>query len=66
MVSVAVGGVFNPAKTRVHAWAFKFFRYDIYAALTEKFGSNSKGFSIFCFKSLQLHTVEEPLPLLLE
>jgi len=46
-VTVAVGGVFNPAKTRVHAWAFKFFPYDIYTALTEKFGSNGKGVSIF-------------------
>jgi hypothetical protein len=46
-VTVAVGGVYNPAKTRVHAWAFKFFPYDTYAALTEKFGSNGRGVSTF-------------------
>jgi hypothetical protein len=45
-VTVAVGGVYNPAKARVHAWAFKFFPYDTYAALTEKFGSG-KGVSTF-------------------
>ena len=41
-----MGGVYNPAKARVHAWAFKFFPYDTYATLTEKFGS-SKGVSTF-------------------
>jgi hypothetical protein len=48
-----VGGVYNPAKARVHAWAFKFFPYDTYAALTEKFGSN-KSVSIFSSTILNL------------
>jgi hypothetical protein len=38
---VAIGGDFNPKKTRIHAWAFKFFPYDIQASLTAKLGSQS-------------------------
>lgn len=37
-VSVAVGGDYNKKKCRVHAWAFKFFPYDLHSALTEKLG----------------------------
>lgn len=48
-VTVAVGGVYNPAKARVHAWAFKFFPYDTYGTLTEKFGSKSSAFSSTLF-----------------
>jgi hypothetical protein len=49
-VTVAVGGDYNPKKARVHAWAFKFFPYDIYSCLTEKFGSN-QGSSVRPFSS---------------
>jgi len=28
-VKVELGGDFNERKTRIHAWAFKFFPYDI-------------------------------------
>lgn len=32
---MVVGGGFNTATTRVHAWAFKFFPYDLERALTQ-------------------------------
>ena len=37
-VHVNLGGDYNQKKTRVHAWAFKFFPYDLYGNLTEKLG----------------------------
>ena len=40
-VSVQVGGDFNREKARIHAWAFKFFPYDLQGIITDRLSSRN-------------------------
>jgi hypothetical protein len=60
-VQVAIGGDFNKSKTRVHAWAFKFFPYDLHSLITERLSSKSQinqfrsnNFSFAAWKNIYL------------
>ena len=41
-VQVTIGGDYNLKKTRIHAWAFKYFPYDLQSAVTDKLGSKQQ------------------------
>jgi hypothetical protein len=41
-VQVSVGGDYNLNKARIHAWAFKYFPYDLQTAVTDKLGSKQQ------------------------
>lgn len=40
-VQVHVGGDFNRDKARIHAWAFKFFPYDLQSIITDRLSSRN-------------------------
>jgi len=46
-VLVQVGGDYNQKRCHVHAWAFKFFPYDVQGSITDRLGSSQKVSGVF-------------------
>lgn len=46
-VHVELGGDFNKQKTRIHAWAFKFFPYDLQGIITDRLSSKNNFTTLF-------------------